>query len=194
MKSRSQRWLIPSLLALCAFAHALPATAQTCGVLELTGGGKKITKNVVVNITSLIVSEVDIQGDFEFTMQHGADEFDNGCPASSSCLNKFAGDNGYQRLIVGSVTDGAADTQFKLKLRLFDPADSSYERTVTEEVQTSPESMLTEIPPLVSELLTGERPRTAADVAAEMAVEDDTPALAMEDDLLGLDDDDDDVE
>jgi len=174
-------------------AAATFAQAQTCGVLELTGGGKKITKNVVVNITSLVVSEVDIQGDFEFTMQHGAEEFDNGCPASTSCLTKFADNNGYERLIVGSVLDGSSDDSFKIKLRLYDPSGRSFERTIEDEVNTSPEQMLNQIPPVVGELLTGVRPKSAAELVAEAEEEDmgidvDVDLLAMEDDdLLGAD-------
>jgi len=182
---------ILSLAAAAAVAlWATPAAAQTCGVLELTGGGKKITKNVVVNITSLIVSEVDIQGDYEFTMQHGAEEFDNGCPGNTSCLNKFASNNGYDRLIVGSVLDGSSDAAYKIKLRLYDPTTTSWERTLEDEVRSSPEFMLSDIPPLVGELLTGERPRTAEEIVAEQEEED--MSLDMDVDLLAMEDDDED--
>ncbi len=186
------------------FLCVVPAAAQTCGVLEFTGGGNKITKNVVVNITSLVVSEIDIQGDFEFTMQHGAGEFDNGCPGNSSCLAKFATDNGYENLIVGSVTDGGSGETFALKMRLFDPSTGTFDRTVTEDVHSAPETMLIDIPPLVTELLTGERPKKAtevmaekeeADVGLDMDValfddeeDDDVLVFGIEDDDLGITD------
>ena len=189
MWTRILRILLSGSLLTGLLAFGTLAQAQTCGVLELTGGGKKITKNVVVNITSLVVSEVDIQGDFEFTMQHGAEEFDNGCPASTSCLTKFADNNGYERLIVGSVLDGSSDDAFKIKLRLYDPSGRSFERTLEDEVHTSPEQMLNEIPPIVGELLTGVRPKSAAELIAQAEEEDlgidvDVDLLAMEDDDL----------
>jgi len=189
MNRRITGVLVSAAACVGLWISATPAASQTCGVLEFTGGGNKITKNVVVNITSLVVSEIDIQGDFEFTMQHGSGEFDNGCPGNSSCLAKFATDNGYENLIVGSVTDGDAGDTFKLKMRLFDPGTGTFDRTVHEEVHSAPETMLIDIPPLVTELLTGERPKTAAEVMAEKEEED--TGLDMDVDLF--DDEEEDV-
>ena len=168
------------------------ARAQTCGVLEFTGGGSGITKNVVVNITSLVVSEADIGGEYEFTMQHSADEFDNGCPGSTSCLAKFATNNGYGALIIGSVTDGTKPDHYKIKMRLFDPSDSSWLRTVVEEIHSAPSSMVVDLPPMVTELITGTRPRTAAEVMAD--AEEDDMALDMDVDLFeDIDDEEEEV-
>jgi len=193
MRTTPPRIFLTGVLTALALGLVAPVQAQTCGVLEMTGGGKKITKNVVVNITSLVVSEVDIQGSFEFTMQHGAEEFDNGCPGSTSCLSSFASTNGYERLIVGSVLDGASTETFKLKMRLYNPVDRVWIRTVEQEVRNSPDSMLDDIPPLVGELLTGVRPKTAEELVAEkqeadMALDMDVDLLATDDgDLLGDD-------
>ncbi|MCK6527872.1 hypothetical protein L6R50_10040 [Myxococcota bacterium] len=183
-----------ALLALLLLVAPRAAIAGgTAGVLELTGGGKGLTKNVIVNLTSLIASEVDIQGGYDFSMQHAAGEFPNGCPGDVSCLKSFASQKKYAVLLAGSVTSDDG-TLLRVKLRLFDAATGKVKREVEREVPSAPDKLVDQVPGLVAEVLTGKAPAgpAPAQLAAAQKAEEKPLLTITNDDLFGDDDEEED--
>ena len=148
-----------------------PDPAASCGVLQFTGGGNRVNAETLNSLTALAASEIDIQGRFDITMEYATSDYSKGCAASTNCLAKFATANGHGRLAVATVSDGKSGT-IHLKLRLYDPDNGSWERTVEEDLPADRKELMIEMPPLVTELLTGERPMTAVEVMAQQEEDD----------------------
>jgi len=148
-----------------------PDPAASCGVLQFTGGGNRVNSDTLTRLTALATSEIDIQGRFDITMEYDSADYSKGCAASTSCLGKFATANGHGRMAVATASDGKGGT-IHLKLRLFDPDNGSWERSVEADLPADRAELMMEMPPLVAELLTGERPMTAAEVMAQQEEDD----------------------
>jgi len=145
---------------------------DTCGVLEFTGSGQHATAKKLVNLTTLISTEVDIVGHCDLTTQYEASEFKTGCAQSKTCLAELATEQGHTQMIVGVISDGSGGGGFHLRLQLFDANRGRFKRTVDEDFAADMGKMRLNIPPVVTELFTGERPKTAAQILAEKESED----------------------
>jgi len=164
---------------------------NTCGVLEFTGSGQHANKKKLESLTTLVATEVDIVGHCELTTQYESGEFKNGCASSPGCLAEMATENDHNRMIVGTITDGAGQVQFHLRLRLYDANRGKFERTVDDDLMADMTEIRLEIPPMITELFTGERPKTAAEILAEQESEDIKLDFEMENIIDSIDDSDD---
>lgn len=145
---------------------------NTCGVLEFTGSGQHATSKKLVNLTTLVSTEVDIVGHCDLTTQYEASEFKKGCAESKACLAELATEHGHTQMIVGTISDGSAGGGFHLRLQLFETNRGRFKRIVNEDFAADMGTMRLHIPPVITELFTGERPKTAAQILAEKESED----------------------
>jgi hypothetical protein len=97
----SWRWLLVSLALSCGLAG--PVHASECGVMELAGGGEGVTRNMVVNLGSLLAGELEAGAECGSVTEYTADSFEDGCGSSESCVAAFAAEYGLELVISGAL-------------------------------------------------------------------------------------------
>ncbi len=163
----------------------------TCGVLQFTGSGRFTGNGGLLALTTLVNTEVDIVGHCELTNQYEPGDFDKGCAESKACLSEFATEHEHTRMIVGTVSDGSDSSHLTLRLNLFDANRGRWIRTVEDDLAVDKTQQKVELPPMITELFTGERPKTAAEILAENEAEDIKLDFEMEDIIDTIEDSDD---
>lgn len=148
-------------------AEARHQAGPSCGVLPFTRHRGRVADEELDRLTALVSGEVDIRSECAFTLQHDPEEVDARCAGSPSCLQSFADEQGHDLLMLGRVSAGQSSSGPGLQLQLFDVASGEFERTVEAVLPPDGSDQLIELPPLVAELLTGERPPTAVEILAQ---------------------------
>ncbi len=139
----------------------------SCGVLPFARRRGRVDDDELDRLTALVAGEVDILPECAFTLQHEPEDVDSRCAGSSTCLRSFADEHGHDLLVLGRVSAGSSGRGPGLDLQLFDAATGEVERIVEGDLPAEATDLLIELPPLVAELLTGERPPTALEILAQ---------------------------
>jgi hypothetical protein len=153
-----------------AVAEQRLGSGPSCGVLPLTGRGRGVDDEVLADLTALVGSEIDISPECSFTIEH--EQAPRRCTDDVACLASLAAQHGHDRLIVGRVSAGSHSGHRRLRLQLFDATRGGFVRDVDEQVPTDPTALRIELPPLTTELMTGERPPTALEILAQQQADD----------------------
>ena len=132
-----------ALVLLFAFAPASRASARNCGVLELAGTGETITRNFVVNLTSLLASEIEDRKTCDRLETYGADSFADGCTGDEACLSDLAKGDDLDYVLAGAVRhDGGSVV---LRLRLFDAGKGRFVEIMQSEIPSEPNRMAAQV-------------------------------------------------
>lgn len=144
-------------LGLLGSSSALAADAVVSPLVS-----KGVDPLVVLNLTSLIASELDFMGEYEFTTQLETmpPTMSSKCLASGSCLGEIARQNQGSAMVAGAVSKVGN----KLDLYLVLAEDGVIKRTVEKSVPNIPSVIADSMGGYVKELVTGV---SAAEEAAE---------------------------
>lgn len=134
------RFALGFFLLLCL---APRAAAQDCAVLELAGAGETITRNFVVNLTSLLASEIDDRGSCDRLESYEASRFAEGCTGDEACLATIADDDGLDYVLAGAVLHEGE--RVVLRLRLFDADRGRFVEIMQREIPSEPDRMSREV-------------------------------------------------
>lgn len=157
----------------------LPALAGTCGVLPFTAEGG-VDQRAADNIASLISSELDIVGDFEFVLSADAKEITAGCGKDAACRKAFGEGEDHSHVVAGSVSPAGAD-EYTINAALYEVASGREVRQISSTVGRKPDLLLDAIPGLAAELATG-RKKARVEEQEDDAVVFDEPAFDDEED------------
>lgn len=145
---------------------------------------------VVMNVTSLMSSELDFMGDVDGVVELPKSPSSSSCMKSSSCLSGLASEGGGSKVIAGTIT--ASGSQFVLDLVLYSKSQGRIERAKEFRLDSNPEAVADGMTAVLKELWTGKAP--AAEQAEEPALAsftapavDDGDDIAFEDDLSDWD-------
>jgi hypothetical protein len=170
----------PALLLLCGALAPSLALAGDAVVPPLVG--KAVDPLVVLNMTSLISSELDFMGKFDNVTQLDAMPagMNLGCLSSASCLGGVAKASGVGAVVAGSVEGKGGG--FALSLTLFE--DGKIVRTKNFTLPTTPSVIADSMGGYVKELVTGTS-------SAQEAKAESLGAFEQKSAMALLDDDDD---
>ena len=150
---RRKSWVRPFLAA--AAALALPAVAAAGDVVVPPLVAKGIDPLVVLNLTSLLSSELDFMGNWDEVNQ--LDSIPSGlnstCFTSGSCLSGVARAQGAENLIGGTVV--MAGDNFEFNLVYFDAAAGRILRQKTFKLPNQPSVIADSMGGYIKELVTG---------------------------------------
>ena len=147
-------------LGLLGSSSALAADAVVSPLVS-----KGVDPLVVLNLTSLIASELDFMGEYEFTTQLETmpSTMSSKCLASGSCLGEIARQNQGSAIVAGAVSKVGN----KLDLYLVLAEDGVIKRSVEKSIPDIPSVIADSMGGYVKELVTGV---SAAEEAAEATV------------------------
>ncbi len=172
-----------SIAAFLALAALLPGTAQAGDAVVVPFVKKGVDALIVLNITSLVASELDFMG--EYGMVDQLDDYPNGfnlsCMSKTSCMSTVGKAQGTDFLVAGSVA--ASGANFDVYMVLFDVQRGTFVRKKTFKVDKAPEKMADTMGGYVQELVTG---KSRAQVEEEHSVAS-VDEFAMEDDFDDMD-------
>lgn len=149
--------LVAAWMAVCAVnvlttpGDAMAAETRSCGVFEFTASGGKATKNVVVNLTSLLASEVELTGKCTSVTVVHADEFEEGCGADDACVSEFATAAGLEMVITSGVRFD--EKEALVKLRLYEASQGFFVEILQRKVESDPAVLMTHISAFANDLL-----------------------------------------
>lgn len=173
-----------NLLALAILA--MPASALAGDVVVLSPlMAKGVEAMVVMNVNSLISSELDFMGDVDSVVELPKSPSNSGCLDSTSCLSGLAKEGGGTKVIAGTITESG--DEFVLDLVLYNKTRGKVERRKQFRLDSSPEAVADGMTAVLKELWTGVAPSQA--VEDEPSVASFTPPAANDDDDISFDDD-----
>lgn len=173
-----------SLLALALLSAPTTAFAGDTVVLSPLLS-KGVDAMVVMNVTSLMSSELDFMGDVDGVVELPKAPSSAGCLDSSTCLSGLAKEGGGTKVIAGTITKSGSE--FVLDLVLYNKSTGRTERRKQFRMDSSPEAVADGMTAVLKELWTGKAPQAAA--AEELSVSDFTPPSASDDDDIAFEDD-----
>ncbi len=173
------RIAIAAVILLVTSVTALPALAGTCGVLPFAAEGG-VDQGAADNIASLISSELDIVGDFEFVLSADAKEITDGCGKNAKCRTAFGEGEGHSHVVAGSVGPAGAD-EYTITATLYEVSGGGQVRQIQGTVGRKPDLLLDAIPLLATELATGKKKEKPAEEKSA-ATTFDEPAFDDEED------------
>ncbi len=173
-----------SLAALLTFAAAFSPAAVAAEAKVVPFVKKGVDPLIVLNITSLVASELDFMGEYDDVEQ--LDDYPSGyslsCLSKTSCMGTVGKALGTDFVLGGSVA--SAGSQFDVYMVLFDVNRGTFVRKKTFKVDKAPEKMADSMGAYVQELVTG---KSRAQVVEEASVASvDEFAMDEEDDFDDL--------
>jgi len=181
------RCLVVTVVFTLGMALPTAVLAGTCGILPFSAGSG-VGRGAADNIGSLVSTEVDIRGGFELVLSADADKVADGCSNDSSCITSFGKSQGFDKVVSGSVSARGAK-QYIIRVEFHEVRSGQLVRSVSRTLDRSPDSLLDEIPGMVEELLTGQRP-VEEDDRGQPGAGGSSEALFDDDDINFGDDDD----
>jgi len=142
------------------------AAGEACGIFELAASGSKATKNVVVNLTSLLASEVEATGKCSSIAMFAAEDFEQGCGADPACVTEFAEYDELDLMITGTVRFEADGT--RVKLRLLDAARGRFVSTLEREAEGDPDRLMERMAEFAADLMRDQRAVVVAEEPSEL--------------------------
>jgi hypothetical protein len=171
------------------FALALlsaPSTALAGDTVVLSPlMSKGVDAMVVMNVTSLMSSELDFMGDVDGVVELPKAPTSSSCLGSTSCLSGLAKEGGGTKVIAGTISK--AGSEFLLDLVLYSKSAGRVERRKEFRLDSSPEAVADGMTAVLKELWTGKAPK--AEAAEEISVASFTPPSASDDDDIAFEDD-----
>jgi len=145
-------WMVGCALCAVAIPHlAGAAETRSCGIFEFTASGSKATKNVVVNLTSLLASEVELTGKCSSVTMVGAGEFEAGCGSDDACVSEFAANAGLEMVITSSVRFD--EHEALVKLRLYEASQGFFVEILQRKIESDPAVLMDHISEYAKDLL-----------------------------------------
>ncbi len=173
-----------SIAALFAFSTAFSSMAHAADAKVIPFVKKGVDPLIVLNITSLVASELDFMGAYDDVEQ--LEDYPGGyslsCLSKTSCMRTVGKALGSDFVLAGSV--GAGSEAFDVYMVLFDVNQGTFVRKKTFKVDKAPEKMADSMGAYVQELITG---KSRAQVVQEQSVASVDEFAQEEDDFEDLD-------